>query len=241
MSDAKSVVFVVDGDVSIRTSLQLLIRGAGWHPEVCASANDFLCRPRAQGPSCLISAVSLPDLTGLELQKLVAKRIDLPMIFISEHADAQMIVQAMKAGATEFLTTPLRQEALLGAIRFALERSRETLHREAQINALRECYASLSPREREVMTLVASGLLNKQVGSKLGISECTVKSHRGRMMRKMKAVSLADLVNRVSSLQLTPAAKLERQMDCALADHSSAARRVAKGYAAVRYESESCA
>jgi FixJ family two-component response regulator len=207
MSDATPIVFVVDDDVSVRESLELLIRCAGWQPETFASAQGFLSRPRGLAPSCLVLDVTLPDLNGLDLQKRVAvDRNDMPIIFITGHGDVPMTVQAMKAGAVEFLTKPFADDVMLSAIRHAIERSHIALRHEAEIRALRECYASLSRREREVMALVVSGLLNKQVGCELGISEITVKAHRGRVMRKMQASSLADLVNMAARLRLAPAA-----------------------------------
>ena len=195
MSDATPIVFVVDDDVSVRESLELLIRCAGWQPETFASAQEFLARPRVLVPSCLVLDVTLPDLNGLDLQKRIAvDRTDMPIIFITGYGDVPMTVQAMKAGAVEFLTKPFSDDVLLSAIRHAIERSRAALDHEAEMRALRDCYASLSRREREVMALVVSGLLNKQVGGELGISEITVKAHRGQVMRKMKADSLPDLV-----------------------------------------------
>ena len=199
------VVFVVDDDVSVRESLELLIRCAGWEPETFASARDFLARPRLVAPSCLVLDVSLPDLNGLDLQQRVAaERGDMPIIFITGYGDVPMTVRAMKAGAVEFLTKPFGDEALLSAIRSAIERSSGALDHEAETRALRDDYASLSHREREVMARVVSGLLNKQVGSELGISEITVKAHRGRVMRKMKAASLAELVTMAARLGLSP-------------------------------------
>ena len=202
MSHATPIVFVVDDDVSVRESLELLIRCAGWQPETFASAQEFLARPRVLAPSCLVLDVSLPDLNGLDLQKrIAADRIDMPIIFITGYGDVPMTVQAMKAGAVEFLTKPFGDDVLLSAIRHAIERSRAALGHEAEMRALRDCYASLTRREREVMALVVSGLLNKQVGGELGISEITVKAHRGKVMRKMKADSLADLVNMAARLR----------------------------------------
>ena len=201
------IVFVVDDDISVRESLELLIRCEGWQPETFASAQEFLTRPRALGPSCLVLDCSLPGLTGLELQKRIAlERTEMPIIFITGYADVPMTVQAMKAGAVEFLTKPFGEDALLTAIRAALERSRVALSREAEMRVLRDRYASLSCRERQVMALVVSGLLNKQIGGELGISEITVKAHRGKVMLKMKADSLADLVRMAAKLRLAPAA-----------------------------------
>jgi len=203
VSRATPIVFVVDDDVSVRESLELLIGSAGWAAETFASAQEFLSCPRALAPSCLVLDVGLPDLNGLDLQKRVAAdRIDMPIIFITGHGDVRMTVQAMKAGAVEFLTKPLRGDVLLTAIQDAIERSRTALGHEAEKRVLRDRYASLSTREREVMALVVSGLLNKQVGAELGISEITVKAHRGKMMRKMKADSLPELVNMAARLRL---------------------------------------
>jgi len=202
MPDSTSIVFVVDDDVSVRESLELLIKSAGWHPEVCVSAQDFLSRPDATVPCCLVLDVTLPGLSGLELQKQLTDRTAMPIIFITGHGDVPMTVQAMKAGAVEFLTKPLKDDLLLNAIRGAIERSRAALRLEADMRALRVCYESLTPREREVMALVVSGLLNKQVGGELGISEITVKAHRGQVMRKMGADSLAHLVTMAARLGL---------------------------------------
>jgi FixJ family two-component response regulator len=207
-SHATPTVFVVDDDISVRESLELLIRSEGWQPETFASAQEFLAHPRKLAPSCLVLDVSLPGLNGLDLQKRVAvERIEMPIIFITGHGNVPMTVQAMKAGAVEFLTKPFSGDVLLSAIRNAIERSLTALGHEAEMRALRDRYASLTRREREVMALVASGLLNKQVGGELGISEITVKAHRGQAMQKMKADSLADLVKMAARLGLASAPK----------------------------------
>jgi FixJ family two-component response regulator len=207
-SQRRPIVFVVDDDVSVRESLELLIQHGGWKPETFESATAFLARPRVDVPSCLLLDVSLPDLNGLDLQQHIADdRADMPIIFITGYGDVPMTVRAMKAGAVEFLTKPLDDEALLSAIGHALDQSRAALGHEAEIREVRQRYESLSRREREVMSLVVSGLLNKQVGGELQISEITVKAHRGKVMRKMKADSLADLVNMAAKLHLTPAGK----------------------------------
>ena len=201
------IVFVVDDDISVRESLELLIRCEGWQPETFSSGQEFLSRPRALVPSCLVLDFSLPGLNGLELQKRIAvERTDMPIIFITGYRDVPMTVQAMKAGAVEFLTKPFGEDALLSAIRAALERSRVALSQEAEMRVLRGRDASLSRREQQVMALVVSGLLNKQIGGELGISEITVKAHRGKVMQKMKADSLADLVRMAAKLRPAPAA-----------------------------------
>ncbi len=203
VSEIVPVVFVVDDDVSVRESLELSIRCEGWQPQTFASAKEFLNRPRSLGPSCLVLDYSLPDLNGLELQKRVAvERPEMPIIFITGHRDVPITVQAMKAGALEFLTKPFSDEVLLEAIRDGLNRSRAALRHQADTQQLRDRYASLSCRERQVMALVVSGLSNKQVGGELGISEITVKAHRGKVMQKMQADSLADLVRMAARLRL---------------------------------------
>ena len=201
VSDSIPVVFVVDDDVSVRESLEPLIRCEGCQTEVFASARQFLARPRLVAPSCLVLDVTLPDLDGLELQRLIGvERLDMPIIFITGHGDVPMTVRAMKAGALEFLTKPLDTEVLLSAIRLAIERSKTALTQEAQMRALRDRYTSLSNREREVIALVVRGRLNKEIGGELGISEITVKAHRGKVMRKMNARSLAELVTMAGKL-----------------------------------------
>ena len=205
-SQQQPIVFVVDDDISVRESLELLIKFAGWQPEMFASAEEFLARPSSVGPSCLVLDVSLPNLNGLDLQKLItAEHADMPIIFITGHGDVPMTVQAMKAGAVEFLTKPFDDEVLLSAIRHAIKRSMAVLDDQAELRALHGSYESLTPREQEVLRLVVAGMLNKQIGVKLGISEITVKAHRGKMMQKMKADSVADLVKTAVRLGLTPA------------------------------------
>ena len=195
MLHATPIVFIVDDDVSVRSALESLIESAGWIPETFASAQEFLRRPRVAAPSCLVLDVSLPDINGLELQRRIATdRTDMPIIFISGYGDVPMTVRAMKAGAVEFLMKPFKDDVLLDAIRGAIDRSLTALREESEAQVLRSRSASLTPREREVMALVVSGLLNKQVGGELGISEITVKAHRGQVMRKMKAASLPALV-----------------------------------------------
>jgi FixJ family two-component response regulator len=201
MATVKPIVFVVDDDVSVRESLELLIDNQGWQPKTFASAQEFLGSPHAVVPSCLLLDISLPGLNGLELQRRIAvERIDMPIIFITGHGDVPKTVQAMKAGAVEFLTKPFNDAVLLTAIQQALARSRLVLAQDAEMQELRNRYASLTPRERQVMALVVTGLLNKQVGGELGISEITVKAHRGQVMHKMKADSVADLVKMAGRL-----------------------------------------
>jgi FixJ family two-component response regulator len=198
----KPIVFVVADDAAVRESLELLIRCEGWQPETFQSPREFLNRPRPVVPSCLVLDVSLPDLDGLELQKAIAReRAEMPIILISDHGDVPTTVRAMKAGAADFLTKPFSNAGLLQVIRESLQRSRVVLDREMVIRDLRSCYASLTSRERQVMGLVVGGLLNKQVGAQLGISEITVKAHRGQVMQKMKANSFADLVRMASRLR----------------------------------------
>jgi FixJ family two-component response regulator len=202
MSSATPVVFIVEDDVSVRESLELLVRDEKWKPETFASAQEFLDHPRKRVASCLVLDLSLPGLNGLELQKqLAVEDIDMPIIFITGHGDVPKSVQAMKAGALEFLTKPLNSDALVSAIRNALQRSSIALAQNAAMQELRDRYASLTSRERQVMALVVSGLLNKQVGGELGISEITDKAHRGQVMQKMKANSLADLVRMAAKLR----------------------------------------
>ena len=205
MPDVTSVVFVVDDDVSVRRSLKLLLHSGGWTSETFASAQEFLSHPRPTVPSCLVLDLTLPRLSGLELPKQLGDRTEMPIIFISGYSNVAMTVRAMKAGAVEFLTKPLDDDALLKAVGGAIERSRSALRLDSEMRALKKSYESLTSREREVMALVVSGLLNKQVGGELGISEITVKAHRGQVMRKMRAASLPHLVTIASRLGVRPA------------------------------------
>jgi FixJ family two-component response regulator len=201
MPNAAATVFVVDDDVSVRESLELLIRAAGWQVVTFGSAVDFLAHPRQAVASCLILDLSLPGLNGLELQEQIRERTEMPIVFITGHGDVPTTVRAMKAGAAEFLTKPFSDAVLVDMIRHCLERSRAVLHEQAEMRVLRGRYESLTPREREVMALIVTGLLNKQVGAELGISEITVKAHRGQLMRKMQADSLAGLVMMAARLK----------------------------------------
>jgi FixJ family two-component response regulator len=207
MPDASPIVFVVDDDISVRESLEGLIKSAGWRTELFASGQEFLVRPRATVPCCLLLDVSLPGVNGLDLQGQLAERSEMPIIFITGHGDVPMTVRAMKAGAVEFLTKPIQDDVLLDAVRGAIERSRLALRVNAEMQTIKSCYQSLTPRERQVMALVVAGLLNKQVGGELGISEITVKAHRGQVMRKMKADSLPELVTMAVSLGVRSAPK----------------------------------
>jgi FixJ family two-component response regulator len=205
--DVRPTVFVIDEDVSVRESLESLIRRTGWESESFASPEQFLAHPRPALPCCAIVDLTLPKLSGLELQKQLAGGLDLPIIFVSAHTDTAMTVQAMKAGAVEFLTKPLRADLIVKAIHDAIERSRRALRLYSEMRVLTNCYRSLTPREHEVLTLVVSGLLNKQVGFELGITEATVKAHRGQVMRKMRAESLPDLVTMATRLGVQRGAK----------------------------------
>ena len=208
MSAVTPIVFVVDDDVSVRDSLELLITDAGWRPELCASSQEFLDQPRPLCPCCLILDVSLPDLTGLELQRRIGGQLTaMPIIFLTGHGDIPMSVEAMKGGAIEFLTKPVAPPILLAAIANALLRSHAAIEEDSRLQALRDRYNSLSVREQQVMELVVRGQLNKQVGGELGIEEITVKAHRGRVMRKMDAKSLPELVIIASRLGLKTAGR----------------------------------
>ena len=202
-ADGAPIVFIIDDDVSVRESLVDLIRISGWRAEAFGSAAEFLDRPHAPAPSCVVLDLHLPDLSGLELQRrIAADRNEMPVIFLTGHSDVPIAVRAMKAGAIEFFMKPFDDEEILTAIGHALEASKARLEHEAELLALRKRHGSLSGREQEVMALVVTGLLNKQVGFELGISEITVKAHRGKVMRKMAASSLADLITMATRLGL---------------------------------------
>jgi FixJ family two-component response regulator len=205
VSQVKPIVIVVDDDISVRESLELLICSAGWQPEMFASAQAFLSRPPGPTPTptCLVLDIELPDLNGLELQERIAvDRNEMPIIFITGHADVPRAIRAMKGGAVEFLTKPFADDVLLQALRRAIERSRGALGQAAELKVLRERYASLTPREREVLPLVVGGLLNKQAAAELGISKITFQIHRGKVMRTMGAGSLAELVRMAGALEI---------------------------------------
>jgi FixJ family two-component response regulator len=222
------IVFVVDGDASVRESLASLIRSAGWHPMLLSSAQEFLTLRRSHAPCCLLLAVDLPDLSGLDLQQRISDRTDMPIIFIGDPGDISTTVKAMKAGAVEFLTKPFCNDVMRSAMRDAIERSRAVLRQEAGISGLRERYAALSRREREVMELVLSGWLNKQVAAKLGITEITVKVHRGTMMRKLGADSFLELLKVAMRLRLMSVTRTEgsaaRPLDTQSAGQSGSRR-----------------
>ena len=202
------VVFVVDDDISVRESLELLIRDKGWRPELFESAQSFLAHERSHLPSCLVLDVNLPDLNGLELQQQIASVSSLlPIVFVTGYGDIPMSVRAMKAGAAEFLTKPFDAEAMIQAIESALSKSQKALEKDAMKAVLRERFASLSKREREVMSLVVRGFMNKQVGGELNISEITVKAHRGRVMQKMRAITFVELVNIATELGMATSSK----------------------------------
>lgn len=203
MPDKPATVFVVDDDVSVREALEALVREAGHQVASFATADDFLAHPRATGPSCLILDIGLPDVNGLDLQSRIAReRRDMPIIFITGYGDVPSTVRAMKGGAIEFLTKPFSEVTLFDAIEAAIERSLAELEEQAAQRALAERHALLTPREAEIMSLIVTGLMNKQVGGRLGISEITVKAHRGRVMEKMQARSFAELVKMSQRLQV---------------------------------------
>ena len=206
IDDLSPSVFIIDSDLAVRQSLERLISTAGWHAESFESAEAFLSRRQTTVPCCVILDLTLPGRSGLELQRELASRPEMSIIFFTSHTDVPMAVQAMKAGAVEFLIKPFNDAALMHLIRAAIERSRVAVRYQAEVQALQACYATLTPRQRDVMRLVVTGLLNKQVGGELGIDEATVKAHRGQVMRKMKADSLPDLVTMAMRLGVLPAA-----------------------------------
>ena len=219
------IVIVVDNDPSVRNGLELLIRAHGWQPLTFAAAGQFLALPQVASPCCLVLDVTLPDLDGLDLQQRVSDRTDMPVIFITAQTDVQTTVRAMKAGAIEYLTKPLQDDVLLSAISFGLERSQALVGTAAATRRVRECYASLTRREREVMELVVSGWPNKQIGAALGVSEITVKAHRGKIMRKMKAESLPDLVKMAVTLGLATVPRANGSFFRSFATYAAARNR----------------
>src|SRR5436309_8851031 len=201
MSEPEPIVFVVDDDLSVRRSTERLIRSIGLEVQTFTSAREFLKNPRPARPACLVLDVRMPGLSGMDLQhELTQSGIHIPIIFITAHGDIPMSVRAMKAGATEFLTKPFRSRSLLDAVQAAIERDRSACKERSEARELHERYEQLTPREREVMPLIASGMLNKQVAGELATTERTIKFHRAHIMRKMKAASLADLVRMVEKL-----------------------------------------